>query len=104
VSGSTRATFEELAARGESLAAAERAAEQSRAVLRRASSAGSPESNFHHAEFHDLRRLVAAKEKQGITVSLVCTDIERGDDGRPHRPSARMMLMEAVPLVDELIR
>ena len=64
------ATFEELAARGESLAAAERAAEQSRAVPARVER-WFAESNFHHGEFHDLRRLVALKEKQGITVSLV---------------------------------
>ena len=29
------------------------------------------ESNFHHGEFRDLRRLMALKEKQGVTVSLV---------------------------------
>ena len=29
------------------------------------------ESNFHHAEFADLRRLVELKEKQGLTISAV---------------------------------
>jgi len=46
------ATFEELAARAESLAAAERAAEESGRSPPE-SSAGSGESNFHHAEFRD---------------------------------------------------
>ena len=29
------------------------------------------ESNFHHSEFADLGRLVALKEKQGLTISAV---------------------------------
>ena len=96
------ATFEELAARAESLAAAERAAEESRAVP-----AGVErwfgESNFHHAEFRDLRRLVALKEKQGVTVSLVLPTLNEAATVGPIVRRARMLLMEAVPLVDELL-
>jgi glucosyl-3-phosphoglycerate synthase len=96
------ATFEELAARAESLAAAERAAEQSRAVPARVER-WFAESNFHHAEFRDLRRLVALKEKQGVTVSLVLPTLNEAATVGPIVRRARLMLMEAVPLVDELI-
>jgi glucosyl-3-phosphoglycerate synthase len=95
-------TFDELAARAESLAAAERAAEQSRAVPARVER-WFAESNFHHAEFHDLRRLVALKEKQGVTVSLVLPTLNEAATVGPIVRRARMMLMEAVPLIDELI-
>ena len=96
------ATFEELAGRAESLAAAERAAEQSRAVPARVER-WFAESNFHHAEFRDLRRLVALKEKQGVTVSLVLPTLNEAATVGPIVRRARMMLMEAVPLVDELL-
>ena len=96
------ATFEELAARAESLAAAERAAEESRAVPARVER-WFGESNFHHAEFRDLRRLVALKEKQGVTVSLVLPTLNEAATVGPIVRRARMLLMEAVPLVDELL-
>ena len=50
-------------------AAADRAAEEARAVPARVER-WFGESNFHHAEFSDLRRLVQLKEKQGVTISL----------------------------------
>jgi glucosyl-3-phosphoglycerate synthase len=59
-----RATFEELAGRAESLAAADRAAEESRAVPARVER-WFAESNFHHGEYRNLRRLVDLKE-QGL--------------------------------------
>ena len=96
------ATFEELAARAESLAAAERAAEESRAVPARVER-WFGESNFHHAEFRDLRRLVALKEKQGVTVSLILPTLNEATTIGPIVRRARMLLMEAVPLVDELL-
>jgi nucleotide-binding universal stress UspA family protein len=95
-------TFEELAARAESLAAAERAAEESRAVPARVER-WFGESNFHHAEFRDLRRLVALKEKQGVTVSLVLPTLNEAATLGPIVRRARKLLMEAVPLVDELL-
>ncbi len=97
-----RSTFEELAARAESLAAAERAAEESRAVPARVER-WFGESNFHHAEFRDLRRLVALKEKQGVTVSLVLPTLNEAATIGPIVRRARMLLMDAVPLVDELL-
>ena len=96
------ATFEELAARAESLAAAERAAEESRAVPARVER-WFGESNFHHAEFRDLRRLVALKEKQGVTVSLILPTLNEEATLGPIVRRARKLLMEAVPLVDELL-
>ena len=96
------ATFEELAARAESLAAAERAADESRAVPARVER-WFGESNFHHAEFRDLRRLVALKEKQGVTVSLVLPTLNEAATVGPIVRRARTLLMEAVPLVDELL-
>ncbi len=96
------ATFEALASRGETLAAAERAVEQSRAVPARVER-WFAESNFHHSEFHDLRRLVALKEKQGLTVSLVLPTLNEAATIGPIVRRARLMLMHAVPLVDELI-
>jgi nucleotide-binding universal stress UspA family protein len=96
------ATFEELAARAESLAAAERAAEESRAIPARVER-WFGESNFHHAEFCDLRRLVALKEKQGITVSLILPTLNEEATLGPIVRRARKLLMEAVPLVDELL-
>jgi glucosyl-3-phosphoglycerate synthase len=95
-------TFEELATRAESLAAAERAAEESRAVPARVER-WFGESNFHHAEFRDLRRLVALKEKQGVTVSLILPTLNEAATVGPIVRRARMLLMEAVPLVDELL-
>src|SRR4029077_4493852 len=62
-----RATFDQLAARAETLAAAQRAAEEARAVPVRVER-WFGESNFHHAEFADLRRLVTLKEKQKLTI------------------------------------
>jgi len=96
------ATFEVLATRAESLAAAERAAEESRAVPARVER-WFGESNFHHAEFRDLRRLVALKEKQGVTVSLVLPTLNEAATLGPIVRRARKLLMEAVPLVDELL-
>jgi glucosyl-3-phosphoglycerate synthase len=96
------ATFEELAARAESLAAAERAAEESRAVPARVER-WFGESNFHHAEFRDLRRMMALKEKQGVTVSLILPTLNEAATIGPIVRRARKLLMEAVPLVDELL-
>ena len=65
-----REVFEALAGRAESLAAADRAAEQARAVPARVDR-WFGESSFHASEFADLGRLVARRERLGTTVSLV---------------------------------
>ncbi len=96
------ATFDELASRAESLAAAERAVVESRAVPARVER-WFGESNFHHAEFADLRRLVALKEKQGVTISLVLPTLNEAATVGPIVRRARLMLCEAVPLLDEIL-
>jgi glucosyl-3-phosphoglycerate synthase len=61
------------------------------------------ESNFHHAEFADLRRLVALKERQGLTVSLVLPTLNEEETVGPIVRTARRTMMEDVPLVDQLL-
>jgi nucleotide-binding universal stress UspA family protein len=97
-----RATFETLAARAETLAAADRAAEEARAVPVRVER-WFGESNFHHAEFSDLRRLVQLKEKQGVTVSLVLPTLNEEETVGPIVRRAMREMMGRVPLVDEIL-
>jgi glucosyl-3-phosphoglycerate synthase len=97
-----RATFEELAGRAESLAAADRAAEESRAIPTRVER-WFGESNFHHGEYRNLRRLVALKEQQGLTVSLVLPTLNEEDTIGEIVSRARRVLVDGVPLVDEML-
>jgi len=97
-----RATFEQLAARAETLAAADRAAEEARAVPVRVER-WFGESNFHHAEFADLRRLVQLKEKQGVTVSLVLPTLNEEETVGPIVRRAMREMMGRVPLIDEIL-
>ena len=96
------AMFEELAARSGTLPALDHATEQLRAVPERVER-WFAESNYHHAEFGDLRRLVDLKDQQGLTVSLVLPTLNEeatiGDIVR----RAREHLMERHALVDELL-
>ena len=80
-----RATFEQLAARAETLAAADRAAEEARAVPVRVER-WFGESNFHHAEFADLRRLVDAQGEAAPDDQPRPADAQRGGDDRADRP------------------
>jgi len=97
-----RATFEQLASRAETLAAADRAAEEARAVPARVER-WFGESNFHHAEFADLRRLVQLKEKQGVTVSLVLPTLDEEETIGPIVRRAIREMMGRVPLLDEIV-
>jgi glucosyl-3-phosphoglycerate synthase len=97
-----RQTFEQLAARAETLAAADRAAEEARAVPVRVER-WFGESNFHHAEFADLRRLVQLKEKQGLTVSLVLPTLDEEETVGPIVRRAMREMMGRVPLLDEIL-
>ena len=92
-----RQTFEQLASRAETLAAADRAAEEARAVPARVER-WFGESNFHHAEFADLRRLVQLKEKQGLTVSLVLPTLNEEETIGPIVRRAIREMMGRVPL------
>jgi glucosyl-3-phosphoglycerate synthase len=97
-----RQTFEQLASRAETLAAADRAAEEARAVPVRVER-WFGESNFHHAEFADLRRLVQAKEKQGVTISLVLPTLDEEETIGPIVRRAMREMMGRVPLLDEIL-
>ena len=97
-----RTTFEQLAARAETLAAADRAAEEARAVPARVER-WFGESNFHHAEFADLRRLVTLKEKQGLTVSLVLPTLNEEETIGPIVRRAMREMVGRVPLLDEVL-
>ncbi|HKQ17771.1 MAG TPA: universal stress protein, partial [Solirubrobacterales bacterium] len=97
-----RQTFEQLASRAETLAAADRAAEEARAVPARVER-WFGEANFHHAEFADLRRLVQLKEKQGLSVSLVLPTLDEEETIGPIVRRAIRELMGRVPLVDEIL-
>ena len=97
-----RLTFEKLADRAETLAAADRAAEEARAVPTRVER-WFGESNFHHAEFADLRRLVQLKEKQGLTISLVLPTLNEEATIGPIVARAIREMMGRVPLLDEIL-
>ncbi len=97
-----RQTFEQLAQRAETLAAADRAAEESHAVPARVER-WFGESNFHHAEFADLRRLVQLKEKQNLTVSLVLPTLNEEETIGPIVRRAVREMIGRVPLLDEIL-
>ncbi|HEX5240486.1 MAG TPA: glucosyl-3-phosphoglycerate synthase, partial [Candidatus Limnocylindrales bacterium] len=97
-----RQTFEQLASRAETLAAADRAAEESRAVPARVER-WFGESNFHHAEFSDLRRLTQLKEKQGLTISLVLPTLNEEETVGPIVRRAIREMVGRVPLLDEVV-
>jgi nucleotide-binding universal stress UspA family protein len=97
-----RTTFDTLATRAESLAAADRAAEEARAVPARVER-WFGESNFHHGEFSDLRRLVQLKEKQGVTVSLVLPTLNEEETIGPIVRRAMREMVGRVPLLDEIL-
>jgi hypothetical protein len=95
-------TFDTLAASPGTLAAVDRAAEELRAMPRRVDR-WFAESNYHHAEFADLRHLVARKEAQGLTVSLVLPTLNEEATIGAIVQRARKDLSERIPLVDELL-
>ncbi len=97
-----RQTFEQLAQRAETLAAADRAAEEARAVPARVER-WFGESNFHHREFSDLRRLVQLKEKQNITISLVLPALDEEETIGPIVRRAMREMVGRVPLLDEVL-
>ena len=88
--------------RAETLAAADRAAEEARAVPVRVER-WFGESNFHHAEFADLRRLVTLKEKQGLTISLVLPTLNEEETIGPIVRKAMREMVGRVPLLDEVL-
>ncbi len=97
-----RQTFEQLAEKVESLAAADRAAEAARAIPARVER-WFAEANFHHSEFGDLGRLAALKEKQGVTVSLVLPTLNEAETIGPIVRRAMREMQQRYPLLDEIL-
>ncbi len=97
-----RQTFEQLAQRAETLAAADRAAEESQAVPARVER-WFAEANFHHSEFADLARLTTLKQKQGLTVSLVLPTLNEAETIGPIVRRAIREMQERYPLLDEIL-
>jgi glucosyl-3-phosphoglycerate synthase len=98
----TRAVFDERADLPETLEAAERAAGSARSLPARVDR-WFAESNFHHTEFADLKRLVGLKEKQGLGISAVLPTLNEAETIGPIVRATRQELMERVPLIDELL-
>jgi glucosyl-3-phosphoglycerate synthase len=97
-----KATFDQLEQRAETLAAAERAVNDSRAVPLRVDR-WFGESNFHHREFADLDRLVHLKQQAGLTVSLVLPALNEEETIGAIVAKVQQDLMQRHPLVDELL-
>ena len=97
-----RQTFEQLAQRAETLAAADRLAEESRAIPVRVER-WFAEANFHHSEFADLGRLVQLKQKQGLSISLVLPTLNEAETIGPIVRRALRELQDRFPLVDEIL-
>ncbi|HEY3335904.1 MAG TPA: glucosyl-3-phosphoglycerate synthase [Candidatus Limnocylindrales bacterium] len=98
----SRSTFEQLAQRAETLAAADRLAEESRAIPAKVDR-WFAEANFHHSEFSDLARLTALKQKQGLTVSLVLPTLNESETIGPIVRRAIREMQERYPLLDEIL-
>jgi glucosyl-3-phosphoglycerate synthase len=97
-----RQTFEQRADQAETLEAADRAAERSRSVAVKVDR-WFAESNYHHMEFSDLGRLVALKQKQGITISAVLPTLNEAATIGAIVRQARRELVERHALIDELL-
>ncbi len=98
----TRATFEKRAEQAETLEAADRAAQAGRSIPARVDR-WFAESNYDHAEFADIARLVELKEKQGLTISAILPTLNESATIGPIVRAARRELMEKFPLLDELL-
>ena len=81
-----RATFDRLATRAETLAAADRAAEEARAVPAKVER-WFGESNFHHAEFMRPAAAGRAQGEAGRDGQPGPADAQRGGDDRADRPA-----------------
>ena len=97
-----RQTFEQLAQKAETLVAADRAAEESRAIPARVDR-WFAEANFHHSEFADLARLASLKEKHGVTVSLVLPSLNEAETIGPIVRRAIREMQVRYPILDEVL-
>ncbi len=97
-----RQTFEQLAQKAETLVAADKAAEESRAVPARVDR-WFAEANFHHSEFSDLARLATLKAKHGVSVSLVLPTLNESETIGPIVHRAMREMQHRYPLLDEIL-
>ena len=98
----TRATFEARAQETETLEAADHAADAERSLPAKVDR-WFAESSFHYKEFSDLKRLVALKEKRGLTISAILPTLNEAETIGPIVRATRRELMKVVPLIDELL-
>src|SRR5262249_1112484 len=98
----SRTTFEQRAEQAETLEAADRAAEHGRSVAARVDR-WFAESSYHHTEFGDIGRLVALKERLGLTISAVLPTLNEQETIGAIVRHARRELMERHALLDELV-
>lgn len=61
------------------------------------------ENNFSSTEFEDLERLVALKERQGVTISLGLPTLNEEETIGNVIRSIKEVLQERVPLLDEIV-
>jgi glucosyl-3-phosphoglycerate synthase len=59
-------------------------------------------NTFHHGQFRDLRELVAAKEKAGLTISLCIPTLNEEKTIGKEVVIFRSELMQRYPLIDEI--
>lgn len=97
-----RQTFEQLAQKAESLAAADRAADEARSIPAKVDR-WFAEANFHHSEFADLARLAALKAKQDLTVSLVLPTLNESETIGPIVRRAVREMQDRYPILDEIL-
>jgi nucleotide-binding universal stress UspA family protein len=61
------------------------------------------ENTFHADEFADLKRMLALKKEQGVTVSLALPSLNEEETVGKVIRTVRQALMEEVPLLDEIV-
>jgi glucosyl-3-phosphoglycerate synthase len=61
------------------------------------------ENTFNSAEFDDIRRLLALKQQQGVTISLALPALNEEETVGDIIRATRQALMEDVPLLDEIV-
>ncbi len=61
------------------------------------------ENTFHADEFSDLKRLLALKQEQGVTISLALPTLNEEETVGDIIRQVKRVLMRRVPLVDEIV-
>jgi glucosyl-3-phosphoglycerate synthase len=96
------ATFEELRASEGTLAHADAYVERSRS-LPMVVDKWFAENTFHAGEFSDIRKLLALKEKQGLTISVGLPALNEEKTIGTVIKRVKGALMDRVPLIDQMV-